>query len=63
MIGAGGELIRVVNLPWLEGRPLATDLERTVGLPVAVANDANCFALSEAVDGAPPARRWCSARR
>jgi fructokinase len=52
MIGAGGELIRVVNLPWLEGRPLATDLERTVGLPVAVANDANCFALSEAVDGA-----------
>jgi fructokinase len=52
MIGAGGELIRVVNLPWLERRPLATDLEQAVGLPVAVANDANCFALSEAVDGA-----------
>jgi fructokinase len=52
MIGAGGELIRVVNLPWLEGRPLAVDLEQAVGLPAAIANDANCFALSEAVDGA-----------
>jgi fructokinase len=52
MIGAGRELTRVVNLPWLEGRPLATDLEQAIGLSVAVANDANCFALSEAVDGA-----------
>lgn len=52
MIGAGGELIRVVNLPWVEGRPLAADLERLVRVPVALANDANCFALSEAVDGA-----------
>jgi len=52
MIGAGGEPVRVVNLPWLEGRPLAADLGRVIGLPVAVANDANCFALSEAVDGA-----------
>jgi len=52
MIGAAGELIRVVNLPWLEGRPLAADLEQAVGLPVAIANDANCFALSEATDGA-----------
>jgi fructokinase len=52
MIGAGGELIRVVNLPWVEGRPLRSDLEQAVGVPVAIANDANCFALSEAVDGA-----------
>jgi fructokinase len=52
MIGAGGELIRVVNLPWVEGRPLRSDLEQAVGLPVTIANDANCFALSEAVDGA-----------
>jgi fructokinase len=52
MIGAAGELIRVVNLPWVEGRPLRSDLEQAVGLPVAIANDANCFALSEAVDGA-----------
>ena len=52
MIGAGGEPLRVVNLPWVEGRPLRADLEQRLRLPVAVANDANCFALSEAVDGA-----------
>jgi fructokinase len=52
MIGAAGELVRVVNLPWLEGMPLRADLERALGRPVALANDANCFALSEAIDGA-----------
>ncbi|MEM7022546.1 MAG: ROK family protein [Pseudomonadota bacterium] len=52
MIGAAGDLVRMVNLPWLEGRPLRPDLERRLGRPVAIANDANCFALSEAVDGA-----------
>jgi fructokinase len=52
MIGAAGELVRVVNLPWLEGRPLRADLEQALGLRVAIANDANCFALSEAIDGA-----------
>jgi len=52
MIGAGGELIRVVNLPWVERQPLAADLARLLHVPVALANDANCFALSEAVDGA-----------
>ncbi len=52
MIGADGALIRAVNLTWIEGRPLRDDLARRLGLPVALANDANCFALSEAVDGA-----------
>jgi fructokinase len=52
MIGAAGELVRVVNLPWLEGMPLCADLRRALGRPVAIANDANCFALSEAIDGA-----------
>jgi fructokinase len=52
MIGADGTPVRAVNLPWLAGRPLRADLETALGLPVAVANDANCFALSEAVDGA-----------
>jgi fructokinase len=52
MIGAAGELIRVVNLPWVEGRPLRSDLEQAFALPVRIANDANCFALSEAIDGA-----------
>jgi fructokinase len=52
MISADGTPVRAVNLPWLAGRPLRADLETALGLPVAVANDANCFALSEAVDGA-----------
>ena len=64
LIGADGTPIRAVNLPWLERRPLREDLEQRLGLPVAVANDANCFALSEAqAAGRPRARPWCSARR
>jgi fructokinase len=37
---------------WLNGRPLAQDLERRLGRTPRFANDANCFALSEALDGA-----------
>jgi fructokinase len=44
--------IRNANSTWLNGRPLRYDLESLLGLPVALANDANCFALSEATDGA-----------
>jgi fructokinase len=40
------------NSTWLNGRDLAGDLSRRLGRPVAIANDANCFALSEATDGA-----------
>lgn len=40
------------NSTWLNGRPLREDLARELGRPVRLANDANCFALSEAVDGA-----------
>jgi fructokinase len=49
--GPGGR-VRAVNLPWLDERPLAGDLEATLGRPVRLANDANCFVLSEAMDGA-----------
>jgi fructokinase len=52
LIGADGALLRMVNLPWLERRPLGADLAQALGTPVAIANDANCFALSEAIDGA-----------
>lgn len=45
-------LIKNANSTWLIGRPLAHDLERVLGRPVRLANDANCFALSEATDGA-----------
>lgn len=40
------------NSTWLNGRSLPADLARRLGRPVAIANDADCFALSEAVDGA-----------
>jgi len=40
------------NSTRLNDRPLKEDLERELGREVRIANDANCFALSEAVDGA-----------
>lgn len=45
-------LVRGANSTWINGRPLKADLEERLGRPVRVTNDANCFALSEAADGA-----------
>lgn len=45
-------LVKNANSTWLNGQPLDRDIEAALGGPVRVANDANCFALSEAVDGA-----------
>ncbi|HUQ74546.1 MAG TPA: ROK family protein [Burkholderiales bacterium] len=45
-------LVKNANSTWLIGRPLKADLERALGREVRIENDANCFALSEAVDGA-----------
>jgi fructokinase len=45
-------LVKNANSTWLIGRPLGRDLEARLGRPVRLANDANCFALSEAADGA-----------
>ncbi len=45
-------LVHNANSTWLNGRDLRGDLARRLGTTVAVANDANCFALSEATDGA-----------
>ncbi len=57
-IGAPGAVSTVTgnlknsNSTYLNGRPLKQDLEAMLGREVIIANDANCFALSEAVDGA-----------
>jgi fructokinase len=57
-IGTPGTLSRLSgmlknsNSLWLTGRPLKHDLEALLGREISMANDANCFALSEAVDGA-----------
>jgi fructokinase len=48
----GTNLIKNANTTYLIGKPLRRDLERALGRKVRLANDANCFALSEASDGA-----------
>ena len=45
-------LARNANSVWLNGMPFFEDLKAALQRPVRVENDANCFALSEAVDGA-----------
>ena len=45
-------LVKNANSTWLIGRPLEADLKRAMGREVRCANDANCLAVSEAVDGA-----------
>ena len=50
-------LVKNANSTWLIGRPFDRDLARALARPVRVANDANCFALSEAADGAAAGAR------
>jgi fructokinase len=45
-------LVKNANSTWLNGRAFDRDLERGLNRPIRLANDANCFALSEATDGA-----------
>jgi fructokinase len=49
-------LVKNANSLWLNGKPFEHDLEAALGRPVRLANDANCFALSEASDGAGAGR-------
>ena len=51
-ISSSTGLVKNANSTWLIGRPLQHDLETALGRPVRIANDANCFAVSEAADGA-----------
>jgi len=45
-------LVKNANSTWINGHPLDVDLGERLSREVRVANDANCFAVSEAVDGA-----------
>ena len=62
-IGTPGSLVRSsglmrnANSVYLNGRPFLRDLEKTLEREVRLANDANCFALSEAIDGAAAGRQ------
>jgi fructokinase len=51
-ISPGTGLVQGANSTWLIGHPFDIDLGRALGRPLKVANDANCFAVSEASDGA-----------
>ncbi|WP_067705164.1 MULTISPECIES: fructokinase [unclassified Erwinia] len=44
--------VKNANSTWLNGQPLDKDLHRMLQREVRIANDANCLAVSEAVDGA-----------
>ncbi|MCX7670094.1 MAG: ROK family protein, partial [Anaerolineae bacterium] len=45
-------LMTCANIPAIHGRRFAAELSAAIGMPVFAANDADCFALSEALDGA-----------
>jgi fructokinase len=57
-VGAPGSLspftgrMRNANSVWLNGKRLDRDLAEALGRPIRLSNDADCFALSEAADGA-----------
>jgi len=51
-ISPASGLVKNANSTELNGRPFDRDLAAVLGRPVRVENDANCFALSEATDGA-----------
>ena len=52
VVSRASGLVKNANSTWLNGRPLLADLESRLARPVRLANDANCFTLSEAIDGA-----------
>jgi hypothetical protein len=56
-ISPSSGLIRNSNSTVLNGRPLDRDLSECLGRPIRLENDANCFALSEATDGAASSGR------
>jgi fructokinase len=62
-VGAPGSVsprtgvMRNANSQWLNGRMFRQDLEAALERPVRLANDANCLALSEALDGAAAGAR------
>jgi len=52
VISPADSSLRNSNTVCLTGKPIVSDLARELGRPVRMENDANCFALSEAIDGA-----------
>lgn len=55
-INASDGLVKNANATWLNGKPFARDLPEVTKRLIRIENDANCFALSEATDGAAAGR-------
>lgn len=51
-ISSSTGLVMNANSTWLNGKPLLEDMQIALNREVRIQNDANCFAVSEAVDGA-----------
>ena len=51
-ISPATNLVKNANSTWLIGKPLQIDLEQALSRSVRIENDANCFVVSEATDGA-----------
>ncbi len=51
-ISPATQRVKNANSTWLNGQPLLTDLNHKLQREVRIANDANCFVMSEATDGA-----------
>ena len=51
-VSSNSSLVKNANSIWLNGKPLKKDLENKLTRKIYLENDANCFTLSEAVDGA-----------
>lgn len=52
VVDPDSQKLTCANIPCIHGRQLATDLESQLGIPVLIANDADCFAMAEALSGA-----------
>ncbi|MGH1485191.1 MAG: ROK family protein [Cellvibrionaceae bacterium] len=46
------ETVKNSNSTWINGQPFKKDLQEALGREIKIENDANCFALSESIDGA-----------
>ncbi len=57
VVDAESGRITVANIPCINGRALAAELQVALGLPVLVLNDADCFALAEMAVGAARGHR------
>ena len=56
-ISPASGLVKNANSTWLNGKPLLQDMQKVLNRDVRIQNDANCFAVSESVDGAGEAER------